>query len=121
MFLSGLGLLSSTLASHVAVRICGIELQQQHKITWNFYFTRVLPVGIAQAATLALGNAVYLYLTVSFIQMLKAFTPVMVVIVAVVFGIETADTKVSPLTLWGNVHRYISMSFSWETLAPTVI
>ena len=31
----------------------------------------VVPVGVCQALTLALGNAAYLYLTVSFIQMLK--------------------------------------------------
>lgn len=71
MFLSGLGLLSSSLAAHIAVRVFKVELQQQKKITWAFYFRNVLPVGASQALTLAAGNAVYMYLTVSFIQVCK--------------------------------------------------
>ena len=41
-------------------------------LTWRFYFARILPVGFFMALTLHFGNIVYLYLTVSFIQMLKA-------------------------------------------------
>ena len=41
-------------------------------LTWNFYLRRILPVGLFMALTLLCGNLVYLYLTVSFIQMLKA-------------------------------------------------
>ena len=43
-------------------------------LTWKFYVTRILPVGFFMALTLHFGNTVYLYLTVSFIQMLKART-----------------------------------------------
>ena len=41
-------------------------------LTWDFYLRRILPVGLFMALTLLCGNLVYLYLTVSFIQMLKA-------------------------------------------------
>ena len=44
-------------------------------LTWNFYLRRILPVGLFMALTLLCGNLVYLYLTVSFIQMLKARSP----------------------------------------------
>ena len=44
-------------------------------LTWKFYIMRILPVGFFMALTLHFGNTVYLYLTVSFIQMLKARTP----------------------------------------------
>ena len=44
-------------------------------LTWNFYLRRILPVGLFMALTLLCGNLVYLYLTVSFIQMLKARPP----------------------------------------------
>ena len=44
-------------------------------ITRGFYFRNLLPIGAAMAITLATGNAVYLFLPVSLIQMLKAFTP----------------------------------------------
>ena len=40
-------------------------------ITWGFWATKILPVGLFMALTLHFGNVVYLYLTVSFIQMLK--------------------------------------------------
>lgn len=44
-------------------------------LTWRFYAERILPVGLFMALTLLFGNIVYLYLTVSFIQMLKASPP----------------------------------------------
>jgi drug/metabolite transporter (DMT)-like permease len=126
MFLSCLGLISSTITSHVLVRFFGCKLQNQDKMDWAFYMkvswsssssllvSRILPVsnmspsephtrthhqnvapvGLCQALTLALGNAAYLYLTVSFIQMLKAFTPVVVLAIGIVFGIEKAEPKV---------------------------
>lgn len=51
-------------------------------------------MGVCQALTLYFGNAAYLHLTVSFVQMLKAFTPVVVLAIGIVFGIEKAETKV---------------------------
>lgn len=41
-------------------------------VTWHFYATRIMPIGLFMAATLHFGNLVYLHLTVAFIQMLKA-------------------------------------------------
>ena len=40
-------------------------------MTWHFYATKILPVGLFMALTLHFGNLVYLHLTVAFIQMLK--------------------------------------------------
>jgi hypothetical protein len=42
------------------------------------WYKRVLPVGLSFALTLTFGNMVYLYLDVGFIQMLKSFTPVII-------------------------------------------
>lgn len=44
---------------------------QTTTITQQFYISKIMPVGLFMAATLFTGNQVYLYLTVSFIQMLK--------------------------------------------------
>ena len=41
-------------------------------MTMRFYMLRIMPVGLFMALTLHFGNTVYLFLTVSFIQMLKA-------------------------------------------------
>lgn len=57
----------------------------------------MVPVGACQALTLALGNAAYLYLTVSFIQMLKAFTPVVVLAIGILFKLEKAEAKARPI------------------------
>jgi hypothetical protein len=46
-----------------------IEVKKQ--LTWRFYLTRIMPVGLFMALTLAFGNLVYLYLTVTFISILK--------------------------------------------------
>ena len=46
-----------------------VEVKRQ--LSAHFYLTRILPVGLFMALTLHFGNIVYLYLTVSFIQMLK--------------------------------------------------
>ena len=43
-------------------------------MTMRFYMLRIMPVGLFMALTLHFGNTVYLYLTVSFIQMLKVKT-----------------------------------------------
>lgn len=66
-------------------------------MTLGFYLTHAVPVGFCQALTLGLGNSAYVYLTVSFIQMLKAFTPVMVLFVGGLFLKEVPETRVSNL------------------------
>lgn len=40
-------------------------------VSWQLFVTKILPVGFFMAGTLSTGNLVYLYLTVSLIQMLK--------------------------------------------------
>ena len=49
----------------------------------------VLPIGALFAGTLWLGNSAYLYLSVSFIQMLKASMPVVVFLVGVCMELES--------------------------------
>ncbi|KAG2437478.1 hypothetical protein HXX76_006128 [Chlamydomonas incerta] len=45
-------------------------------VSGRYYLTRVLPTGFFMALTFTTGNMGYLYLTVAFVQMLKAFCPV---------------------------------------------
>jgi hypothetical protein len=52
------------------------------------FFTRLLPVAFCTAATLCLGNYAYLYLSVAFINMLKALTPAVALAVGVAAGVE---------------------------------
>ena len=46
-------------------------VEAKKTISLPFYITKIVPVGLFMALTLHFGNVVYLYLTVSFIQMLK--------------------------------------------------
>ena len=46
-------------------------VEAKQEVSIHFYFTRILPVGLVHALTLALGNIVYLYLGVAFIQVCR--------------------------------------------------
>eukprot|EP00887_Chlorella_sp_A99_P002687 scaffold6.g2687.t1 len=52
------------------------------------YLCCILPIGACYAGTLWVGNAAYLYLSVSFIQMLKALCPCAVFLVGCAFGTD---------------------------------
>ncbi|KAK2076286.1 hypothetical protein QBZ16_001218 [Prototheca wickerhamii] len=53
------------------------------------YMRAIVPIGACYALSLWVGNAAYLYLSVSFIQMLKALMPVAVFSIGCVFKTET--------------------------------
>lgn len=88
IFLSGLGVITSGLVAHVLVRLNLVTLQRHEQVSGILWYKRVLPVGLGHAGTLAFGNLVYLYLGVGFIQMLKSFTPVMILAVGYLGKIE---------------------------------
>jgi hypothetical protein len=52
------------------------------------YISAIVPIGACYSVTLWIGNAAYLYLSVSFIQMLKALMPVSVFTVGCLIGNE---------------------------------
>mmetsp|Transcript_10258 Transcript_10258/g.17865 ORF Transcript_10258/g.17865 Transcript_10258/m.17865 type:complete len:349 (-) Transcript_10258:14-1060(-) len=54
----------------------------------DMYINCILPIGLLFAGTLWTGNAAYLFLSVSFIQMLKASMPMVVFVVGVLFATE---------------------------------
>ena len=62
-------------------------------ITPHFYVVRMLPVGFFMGLTLWTGNLVYLYLTVSFIQMLKALTPVITMLALFLAQLEAPSRR----------------------------
>lgn len=63
---------------------------------WETYTSAILPIAGLFAIVLWLGNAAYEYLSVSFIQMLKALMPVSVYTVAMSFGLEKFNQNVRP-------------------------
>ena len=103
MLVSGLGQASSAIGATFVVKIMKWQplSDQAQKMTWSFHRRNMVVVGAAFAASLCFGNAGYMYLTVSFVQMLKAFTPCVVVAMLYVTGVDSPSQKVS---LWKNQH-----------------
>merc|ERR1719171_2625660 len=60
----------------------------QRTLTWQTYVKTILPLGFIMATALALSNAAYLYLSVSYIQMLKSAGPISVYTLSCLSGLE---------------------------------
>ncbi|MBW0562169.1 hypothetical protein O181_101884 [Austropuccinia psidii MF-1] len=63
------------------------------QLSWNTWFRSILPIGALFSASLIFNNIAYLTLSVSFIQMLKAFTSVAVLAMSVLMGLEKANRR----------------------------
>ena len=59
------------------------------------HLARFAPIGLCFAASLSLGNAAYLYISVAFVQMLKASTPVATLLVSFVLGLERPSCRLA--------------------------
>jgi Triose-phosphate Transporter family len=64
------------------------------------YLRYVLPVGVLFSIVLWLSNAVYLYLSVSFIQMLKASMPVAVFVVGIALRTTQYSHRTAMIMAW---------------------
>ncbi|TXT13771.1 hypothetical protein VHUM_01138 [Vanrija humicola] len=62
-------------------------------MTREIYVKSILPIGVLFSGSLILSNSAYLTLSVSFIQMLKAFTPVAIVLTSAIFRIQPLNHK----------------------------
>ena len=92
--LSGFGIALSAIFARVLVYFKFACIEKSEEVEGVLYYRRVLPVGIAFAGTLATGNMVYLLLDVGLIQMLKSFTPVVMMTLLFLTGIEIPDRPV---------------------------
>ncbi|GBF93366.1 drug metabolite transporter superfamily [Raphidocelis subcapitata] len=90
MTVSSMGMFASGLLSWLACRVFDFA-EARAQVSPVFFLSNILPVGLFMAMTLWSGNAVYLYLTVSFIQMLKAFTPVITMLALFAARLETPN------------------------------
>lgn len=116
IMVSNLGVAASVLFSHMAANVGYITRPTDPSIQGVNYYKRVLPVGLAHAGTLMFGNWVYLYLDMGFIQMLKAFSPVVVLACQVTMGIgRPASTVVVASLLTISVGTCITCAGSAES------
>lgn len=80
----------STSLAYLLVRVFKIT-EPVTTMSWDFYFKSVVPIGLLYSLSLWLSNSAYIYLSVSFIQMLKALMPVAVYSIGVIFKKENFD------------------------------
>lgn len=74
-----------TLCTQVMARTGHLTLPA---LGWDFYLRAIAPLALMFAASLAFSNLAQMILTVSFIQMVKAVTPLMTLAVCIAFGTE---------------------------------
>lgn len=63
-------------------------------MTGDLYISSVLPIGALYSLSLWFSNSAYMYLSVSFIQMLKALMPVTVYSIGIMFKKETFKSSI---------------------------
>ncbi|PNH04645.1 putative sugar phosphate/phosphate translocator [Tetrabaena socialis] len=88
MAVSAMGMVMSGLLSFVVCRVLRL-VEANSVVRPRFWAAKMLPIGLFMALTLWTGNEVYLYLNVAFIQMLKAFTPVVTMACLFISGLES--------------------------------
>jgi len=67
--------------------------------SYRFWLRNMVPIGVAQAVTFACGNAAYMYLTITFTQMLSAFTPSVTLLLLYLTGVETPTARATQAAL----------------------
>ncbi|XP_042501811.1 probable sugar phosphate/phosphate translocator At5g25400 [Macadamia integrifolia] len=70
-----------------------LKLVEPVSMTRDLYLSSVVPIGALYSLSLWFSNSAYIYLSVSFIQMLKALMPVAVYSIGVFFKKETFKTE----------------------------
>lgn len=73
--------------------------QVETNLTVDQIVRLVLPTGLLFASAICTGNEAFLYLTVSFIQMVKAWTPTVVLILSVLAGLEHLSCRLVAIVL----------------------
>uniref|UniRef100_A0A098E1C1 Sugar phosphate transporter domain-containing protein n=1 Tax=Gibberella zeae (strain ATCC MYA-4620 / CBS 123657 / FGSC 9075 / NRRL 31084 / PH-1) TaxID=229533 RepID=A0A098E1C1_GIBZE len=87
-------LVFATIATQLLARTTTL-LDSRHALPLSrrLYVRTILPIGVLYSASLVFSNIVYLYLSVSFIQMLKATGPVFTLIASWAWGVAQPDAK----------------------------
>lgn len=69
------------------------------EMTMDRWTRNILPIGALFSGSLVFSNMAYLSLSVSFIQMLKAFTPVAVLVISFAFGLKQMSSTLTIIVL----------------------
>ncbi|AEO56352.1 hypothetical protein MYCTH_2090403 [Thermothelomyces thermophilus ATCC 42464] len=87
-------LIFASVATQVLARTTTLlDGRKKVKMTGRTYLRAIVPIGLLYSASLVCSNMVYLYLSVAFIQMLKAAAPVAVLLTSWAWGVEEPSLK----------------------------
>jgi len=85
----------STIMTQIMARTTNLlDGRKTVKMTGRVYLRAIVPIGLFFSLSLICGNLTYMYLSVSFIQMLKATTPVAVLLASWSLGVSQPNMKV---------------------------
>lgn len=84
--LSATGPLFSWIVSAILVASGHTKLERE--MTFKTWIRQVFPIGFFTAVTYATGNELYLFMSVSFIQMMKSLSPIVVLCLLVAFKLD---------------------------------
>lgn len=92
IFISSSGIMMSTIVTQIMGGANQIQLSTE-KMSYSCYVKNVLPIGLLNAIGFSCGNMAYLYLTISLIQIIKAWSPVLLLIMASSIGLEKMSVR----------------------------
>lgn len=113
MMLSSFGLLSSTCITQ-SLRVVGV-LKLERTVSLETFVKRIFPIGLFQALTLNFGNQSYLYMSVSLLQMLKAMSPVLTLLMLWIAGLANPNYFIISCTLLITLGTFVSTVSSDKT------
>jgi drug/metabolite transporter (DMT)-like permease len=94
IFLTTWHLVFATVMTQLLARFTTIlDSRKKVPMTGRVYLRAIVPIGIFFSLSLICGNQAYLYLSVAFIQMLKATTPVAVLLATWGMGVHPPNLK----------------------------
>lgn len=94
------------------------------KVSWRTYLTTIVPVSLFFAVGICLANMAYQYISVAYIQMIKAVNPVPLLLLYIAFGMEKPSFVLLVAVCIISFGVYISsmgeLRFSWIGFAVQV-
>ncbi|KAK4057689.1 hypothetical protein OIO90_001337 [Microbotryomycetes sp. JL221] len=94
IFLTTFHLVYATIGVRILARTTHLlDGLKDAQMSWDRYLRNIVPIGALFSASLVFSNLAYITLSVSFIQMLKAFTSVAVLGMSVLFGLEKMNPR----------------------------
>eukprot|EP00658_Telonema_sp_P-2_P033768 TRINITY_DN24720_c0_g1_i1.p1 TRINITY_DN24720_c0_g1~~TRINITY_DN24720_c0_g1_i1.p1 ORF type:complete len:328 (-),score=51.04 TRINITY_DN24720_c0_g1_i1:227-1210(-) len=116
IFLTLCGMVFSSAISAVLCTLGFAQDTNCQAIGLGFYLRNVMPIGALIGVTIWQGNMAYMYLSVSYIQMVKAWTPMMVVVIGAIVRWQSPSRRVLVsvlvLVLGTSISSYGELSFS---------